>query len=82
MKIIQIKNQNCFDNLVATIAANEHKDYELMLSKSWGFDFNDSKESVGEKIHYSSKNDFYMLRKFHGIEVLYIEDKLDRKSVV
>lgn len=77
MKIIQIKNQNCFDNLVATIAANEHKDYELMLSKSWGFDFNDSKESVGEKIHYSSKNDFYMLRKFHGIEVLYIEDKFN-----
>lgn len=49
MKIIQVENQNFLENLIATIVTNEYKDYGLMLSKSWGVDFNDCKESVGKK---------------------------------
>lgn len=72
--IIHNKNHNCFDDIVAALALSENRDYQLMLSNTWRFEFNKESKKIGESIYNSSPNNQKLLRDVHGINFIYKKD--------
>ena len=84
VKVIHNPKLNCFDEILATIARNEHRDFELFLSQAWGFTFLDSCKStlIGDRINPNSKRNFDALSKYHGFQCEFMHSgKLNSDSV-
>ena len=77
VKVIHNPKLNCFDEILATIARNEHRDFELFLSQAWGFVFLNSCNSalLGDRISPNSERDFDALSKYHGIRCEFIHSR-------
>lgn len=73
------KNQHlaCFENIIAAVCDAYNKNYELMFSKMWEFDFKLAEETHSPQIGKRLTGDFKLayddLEHYHGMKVEYIE---------
>lgn len=66
-------SQDCFDDIVATIAAWLNRDYELMYSGAWSFIYEPIESDVaplGNSINLIPYDKYALLEKYHGIKLV------------
>lgn len=64
--------RDCFDDIIASVAAWTSRDYELMYLNTWSFLYEPSSLSIaplGNSINLISYNKYALLEKYHGIKL-------------
>ncbi|WP_035293167.1 BtrH N-terminal domain-containing protein [Brevibacillus laterosporus] len=84
LDIDPLKNfeQNCIEDLVASITYWLGRNYELMFADSWDFGFDQSKyegQTLGSRLVLRPDNYMPLLEKYHGLESKTLEAS-DRKE--
>ena len=77
--------QDCFDDVIATVASYYKQDYQMMLINTWGFGFappdNIGKVEIGLHLDTKSRVNLFNLEKYHGIKIFY-NDKKDFHTAI
>ena len=64
--------RNCFDDVIASVAAWSNRDYEVMYSKTWSLLYEPVQTNVaplGNSIDLVYYNKYTLLEKYHGIKL-------------
>jgi hypothetical protein len=70
---------SCHQGLLATYAAYQKREYDMMFSESWGFNYQSGDHPFGSSLdpYYQNRREI-LLEKFHGIKV--IDEKYTSKA--
>ncbi len=79
---IPIKNLGdmpCYDQAVACYASVHNRRYEMLFAGSWGFEYREeaSAEKIGERIKSRAVLNMNYLKRYHGIEIIKKEVKVN-----
>lgn len=64
--------RDCFDDVIASVAAWSNRNYELMYSKAWSFLYKPVQTNIaplGNSINLLPYNRYELLMKYHGIKI-------------
>jgi len=79
IKPVQIDGLDCFEILLATVAAHYNREYQLAFSEALGFEYlqadSESTELIGNRINTGNKNIVNLHKKYCGIDTKRIEIK-------